>query len=85
MRSFSDLFLWIACYTSTNKPLNKDEYYRRETFGAPLVDTICFRCPKRLGVFLRTQAIIEGKGASAVIRRMVTQQCQVEGYDPDGC
>ena len=50
-----------------------------------MVDFIGFRIQKRLGMFLRMKALIEGRDHSAVIRRMLTQQAIEEGYDPDGC
>jgi len=65
--------------------LDKEGFYRGEYLGAPLVDTICFRCTKNLAVFLRAQGMVEGRDASAVIRRLLTKAAMEEGFDPNGC
>jgi len=60
------------------------DYYERERYGAPLTDEMYFRCQKRLAVFIRTCAIVEGSSPSGVIRRLLHVAAQIEGYDPDG-
>ena len=56
----------------------------REVFGAPLVDTVCFRVQRRLNVFIRGLAMAEKTDPSAVIRRMLITQAEREGFDADG-
>ena len=74
----------IALITS---PMNHEErakYYEKEVRGAPVIDHLNFRCQKRLAVWLRTQAMIENRDVSMIIRRLVTIAAEMEGYDPHG-
>ncbi|MGYP001252057077 len=65
--------------------MNKDEFQRLEYVGAPLVSHHNFMCTKRLSTWLRITALQEGKDVSHIIRRMLTQQAILEGYDVSGC
>ena len=68
-------------------PMNHEErakYYEKEVRGAPITDHLNFRCQKRLAVWLRTQAMIENRDVSAIIRRLVNISAAAEGYDPHG-
>ncbi len=68
-------------------PMNHEErakYYMKEFRGAPITDHLNFRCQKRLAVWLRTQAMIENRDMSMIIRRLVTIAAEMEGYDPHG-
>ncbi len=68
-------------------PMNHEErakYYEKEVRGAPLTDHMNFRCQKRLAVWLRTQAMIENRDVSMIIRRLITIAAEMEGYDPHG-
>ena len=68
-------------------PMNHEErakYYMEEVRGAPVTDHMNFRCQKRLAVWLRTQAMIENRDMSMIIRRLVTIAAEMEGYDPHG-
>tara|TARA_Y100000356_G_C11229714_1_gene274208 strand:- start:216 stop:392 length:177 start_codon:yes stop_codon:yes gene_type:complete len=56
----------------------------KEFRGAPITDHLNFRCQKRLAVWLRTQAMIENRDMSMIIRRLVTIAAEMEGYDPHG-
>ena len=60
------------------------EYYMKEVRGAPVTAHVNFRCQKRLAVWLRTQAMIENRDMSMIIRRLVTIAAEMEGYDPHG-
>ena len=69
-------------------PMNHEErakYYEKEVRGAPVTDHMNFRCQKRLAVWLRTQAMIENRDVSMIIRRLITIAAEMEGYDPHGC
>ncbi len=59
-------------------------YYRSEIYGSPIVDHMNFRCQKRLAVFLRTQAMLENRDVSMIIRRYLHWAASQEGYDKDG-
>ena len=68
-------------------PMNHEErakYYEKEVRGAPLTDHMNFRCQKRLAVWLRTQAMIENRDVSMIIRRLVNWAASQEGYDKNG-
>jgi len=65
--------------------LDKEEFNRREVIGAPLVDAMHIRMPRRLVVFIKTLAMIEASDPSKVARRLLTiAAVEKEGYDPDG-
>ena len=69
-------------------PMNHEErarYYEKEVRGAPITDHLNFRCQKRLAIWLRTQAMIENRDVSMIIRRLITISASQEGYDPNGC
>ena len=59
----------------------KDSYYRRDYHGFPLVETCTFRLSKPLDCFLRSLAATEGRDVAQIVRRMVHQQAEKEGYD----
>jgi len=42
------------------------------------------RIPRRLGVFIKTCALIENSDPSKVARRLMTMQAVEEGFDPNG-
>tara|TARA_B100000161_G_C33487271_1_gene385346 strand:+ start:416 stop:613 length:198 start_codon:yes stop_codon:yes gene_type:complete len=65
--------------------LDKADYYRAETVGAPLVDAMHIRMTKRLATFIKVQATIEQVDPSKIARRFLTQSAEEEGYDPNGC
>lgn len=65
--------------------MNKEEFQRLEYLGAPLNSHHNFMCTKRLSVWMKLQALQEGKDVSHIIRRMLTQQAILEGYDVSGC
>ena len=74
----------IALITS---PMNHEErakYYEQEVRGAPITDHLNFRCQKRLAVWLRTQAMIENRDVSMIIRRLITISAEMEGFDRNG-
>jgi len=60
-------------------------YYQDELKGAPIESHMNFRCQKRLATWLRTQAAIENRDVSMIIRRLVNWAASQEGYDKDGC
>ena len=69
-------------------PMDHEErarYYMEEVQGAAVTDHMNFRCQKRLAVWLRTQAMIENRDVSTIIRRLITISASQEGYDPNGC
>jgi hypothetical protein len=43
-----------------------------------------FRLQKRLAVWVRTCALLEGTTPSAVVRRLLHVAAEIEGFDPDG-
>ena len=61
------------------------KYYHDELQGAPIESHMNFRCQKRLATWIRTQAAIENRDVSMIIRRLITIAAQMEGYDPNGC
>ena len=61
------------------------KYYQDELKGAPIESHMNFRCQKRLATWLRTQAAIENRDVSMIIRRLVNWAASQEGYDKDGC
>ena len=42
------------------------------------------RMPRRLVVFIKTLALVEGSDSSKIARRFLTISAVEEGYDPDG-
>ena len=64
--------------------MDKEEFNRRDIGGAPLNDAMHIRIPKRLGIFIRTVALIEGSDESKIARRYLTIAAVEEGYDADG-
>ena len=60
-------------------------YYQDELKGAPIESHMNFRCQKRLATWLRTQAAIENRDVSMIIRRLVNWAASQEGYDKNGC
>ena len=61
------------------------KYYEQEVRGAPINQHLNFRCQKRLAEWIRTQAMIENRDVSMIIRRLVTWAASQEGYDKNGC
>ena len=59
----------------------KRDYYRSEYMGAPHVDHINFRCPKRLAAWLRMTAMDEGRDTSMILRRLLTWAAIKEGFN----
>ena len=59
-------------------------YYQDELKGAPIESLMNFRCQKRLATWLRTQAAIENRDVSMIIRRLVNWAASQEGYDKNG-
>jgi hypothetical protein len=59
-------------------------YYQDELKGAPIESHMNFRCQKRLATWLRTQAAIENRDVSMIIRRLVNWAASQEGYDKNG-
>jgi len=59
-------------------------YYQDELKGAPIESHMNFRCQKRLATWLRTQAAIENRYVSMIIRRLVNWAASQEGYDKNG-
>ena len=59
-------------------------YYMEEVQGAAVTDHMNFRCQKRLAVWLRTQAMIENRDVSTIIRRLITIAAEQEGYSRHG-
>ena len=74
----------IALITTQMNHEERAKYYMEEVRGAPITDHLNFRCQKRLAVWLRTQAMIENRDVSMIIRRLVTISASKEGYDPHG-
>ena len=64
--------------------MDKEEFDRRDVGGAIHTDAMHIRMPKRLAVFIKTLALIEGSDASKIARRFLTIQAVEEGYDADG-
>lgn len=60
------------------------KYYQDELKGAPIESHMNFRCQKRLATWLRTQAAIENRDVSMIIRRLVNWAASQEGYDKNG-
>ena len=52
--------------------------------AATHTDAMHIRMPKRLAVFIKTLALIEGSDSSKIARRFLTISAVQEGYDPDG-
>ncbi len=65
--------------------MDKDEFNRRDTAGALHTDAMHIRMPKRLAIFIKTLALIEGSDPSKIARRVLTQSAMEEGYGPNGC
>ena len=59
-------------------------YYQDELKGAPIESHMNFRCQKRLATWIRTQAAIENRDVSMIIRRLVNWAASQEGYDKNG-
>ena len=74
----------IVTITDSMNHEERAKYYMEEVRGAPVTDHLNFRCQKRLAVWLRTQAMIENRDVSAIIRRLVNISAAAEGYDPHG-
>ena len=74
----------IALITFPMNHEERAEYYMKEVRGAPVTDHLNFRCQKRLAVWLRTQAMIENRDVSTIIRRLITIAAEQEGYSRHG-
>ena len=77
----------MSVLTANTTPMNEEQktkYYRSEILGSPIIDHINFRCQKRLAVFLRTQALLENRDVSMIIRRYLHWAASQEGYKQDG-
>lgn len=64
--------------------MDKEEFSKRDIGGAIYTDAMHIRMPKRLAVFIRTLALVEGSDPSKITRRFLTNGAVEEGYDPDG-
>jgi len=64
--------------------LTKDAQNKRDNFGAPLVDTIVVRIPRRLLIFIKGVAMTEKTDPSKIARRLMITTAIEEGFDPDG-
>ena len=71
-------------YKLSSKKVDKEEFERRDVAGAIHTDAMHIRMPKRLAVFIRTLALIDGTDSSKIARRFMTNGAMEEGYDPDG-
>ena len=74
----------IAAITIPMNHEEREKFYEKEIRGPAITDHLNFRCQKRLAVWLRTQAMIENRDMSMIIRRLVTIAAEMEGYDPHG-
>ena len=61
------------------------QFAQAEYRSAPLVDVMNCRLPKRLAVFLKTSALVDGVSEAVVMRYALTQWAIQQGYDPNGC
>ena len=59
----------------------KQKFYKDEYKAAPLVEHLSFRCTSTLMRYIKTHSMMEGRDASAIIRRLVTIAAELEGYD----
>ena len=78
------LFLCLTCSTNAYIILTEQEkleFYKSEYHGAPLRESLTFRCTSSLMRFLRTKAMEEGRDYSAVVRRLVISAAEKEGFD----
>ena len=64
--------------------MDKEEQNKRDILGAPLVDTIVVRIPRRLLIFLKGVAITEKTDPSKIARRLMITTAIEEGFDPEG-
>ena len=71
-------------YNPSTDKVDKKEFNRRDVAGAIHTDAMHIRMPKRLAVFIKTLALIEGPDSSKDARRFLTISAVEEGYDPDG-
>ena len=71
-------------YKPSAEKVDKEELSRRDVAGAIHTDAMHIRMPKRLAVFIKTLALIEGSDSSKIARRFLTLSAVEEGYDPDG-
>ena len=60
------------------------DFAQAEYRGAPLVNQLNCRLPKRLSVFLRTAALIDGVPESTLVRYALTRWAEAQGYDSNG-
>ena len=74
----------IVTITDSMNHEERAKYYMKEVRGAPVTDHMNFRCQKRLAVWLRTQAMIENRDVSMIIRRLITISAEMEGFDRNG-
>ena len=74
----------IATITDPMDHEERARYYMEEVQGAAVTDHMNFRCQKRLAVWLRTQAMIENRDVSTIIRRLITIAAEQEGYSRHG-
>ena len=71
-------------YNPSTEKVDKEEFNRRDVAGAIHTDAMHIRMPKRLAVFIKTLALIEGSDSSKIARRFLPLSALEEGYDPDG-
>ena len=70
-------------YNPSAEKVDKEELSRRDVACAIHTDAMHIRMPKRLAVFIKTLALIEGSDSSKIARRFLTLSAVEEGYDPD--
>ena len=75
----------LACSTEERQKLDKEVFNKRDIEGARHTDAMHIRMPRRLVMFIKTLAMVEGSDSSEVARRFLTIQAVEEGYDADGC
>ena len=59
-------------------------FYKSEFEGAPLSAHLTFRCTAPLAAWLKSKGLEEAREYSSVIRRLVIQAAQAEGFNRHG-
>ncbi len=58
------------------------EYAENSYRGEPLTNKLFARIPKRLSVWIETQALIDGVNTSVITRYALEKYASANGYDP---
>ena len=71
----------------TDKPIPNEkmkliEYAENCYSGEPLTNKLFARIPKRLSVWIETQALIDGVNTSVITRYALEKYASANGYDP---